>query len=78
MKEEKMTYEIVHEIFNLCKNNQMRDVFIQEREVEDPATYVRENCRGEDVEIEETLLPNGTRIFDVRVSGMRQRYTFTP
>ena len=29
-------YEIVHEIFNECANNQMRDVFFEEAEVEDP------------------------------------------
>ena len=26
-------YEIVHEIFNECANNQMRDVFFEEAEV---------------------------------------------
>lgn len=34
-------YEIVHEIFNECANNQMRDVFFEETEVEDPEIYVR-------------------------------------
>ena len=29
-------YEVVWEIFNLCSNNQMRDVFIEEIETTDP------------------------------------------
>ena len=29
-------YEVVREIQNLCRNNQMRDVFIDEVETDDP------------------------------------------
>ena len=28
-------YEVVHEIFNQCSGNQMRDVFIEEAEIAD-------------------------------------------
>jgi len=35
-------YEVVWEIFNLCSNNQMRDVFIEEIETTDPEAYVRQ------------------------------------
>ena len=31
-----MEYELVHEIQNLCRNNQMRDVFFEEVECDDP------------------------------------------
>ena len=30
-------YEVVHEIFNLCSGNQMRDVFIEEIEIPEGA-----------------------------------------
>ena len=32
-------YEVVWEIFNLCSNNQMRDVFIEEAEIADTEQY---------------------------------------
>ena len=31
-----MEYELVHEIKNLCRNNQMRDIFFEELECDDP------------------------------------------
>ena len=34
-------YELVREIPNLCRNNQMRDIFFEEVETEDPVAYVR-------------------------------------
>ena len=34
-------YEVVREIPNLCANNQMRDVFFDEVETDDPVEYVR-------------------------------------
>ena len=34
-------YELVREIPNLCRNNQMRDVFFDEVETDDPVAYVR-------------------------------------
>ena len=34
-------YELVREIPNLCRNNQMRDVFFDEEETDDPVQYVR-------------------------------------
>ena len=34
-------FELVHEIQNLCRNNQMRDVFFEEVTCEDPESYVR-------------------------------------
>ena len=42
-----MEYELVHEIQNLCRNNQMRDVFFEEVECDDPEEYLRwlKRCR---------------------------------
>ena len=39
-------YELVREIPNLCRNNQMRDVFFDEVETGDPVQYVREFLKG--------------------------------
>ena len=44
-------YEVVREIPNLCANNQMRDVFFDEVETDDPVEYVRGMMKGKDVEI---------------------------
>ena len=32
-------YELVHEIKNSCPNNQMRDIFFEEIECDDPETW---------------------------------------
>lgn len=34
-------YEVIWEIFNKCPRNQMRDVFVEEVEIEDPEAYIR-------------------------------------
>ena len=34
-------YEVIWEIFNKCPRNQMRDVFVEEVEIEDPEEYIR-------------------------------------
>ena len=34
-------YELIWEIFNKCPRNQMRDVFVEELELEDPEEYIR-------------------------------------
>jgi len=34
-------YEVIWEIFNKCPRNQMRDVFVDEVEIEDPEEYVK-------------------------------------
>ena len=38
-------YEVVREIQNECANNQMRDVFFDEVETDDPVQTVREMLR---------------------------------
>ena len=44
-------YELVREIPNLCRNNQMRDVFFDEVETDDPVEYVRKFLKEKVVEI---------------------------
>ena len=70
-------YEAVWEIFNQCANNQRRDVFIEEIRTEDPEQYVIEKFKGKDVHYEKTVENDGTIVFDIVTSGIRQRYTFS-
>ena len=65
-------YEVVHEIFNECANNQMRDVFIEEVPIENLEEYVKQHH-----EIEREDLADGTVVYHVNTSGLLQRYTFT-
>ena len=44
-------YEMVREIKNMCPNNQMRDIFFDEVETEDPAQYVRDFLKGKALEL---------------------------
>ena len=44
-------YEMVREIGNQCANNQMRDVFFEEVETDDPVAYVRSLLKGREVEL---------------------------
>ncbi len=70
-------YEVVWEIFNQCSNNQMRDVFIDEVELEDPEEYVRAKIKGREVAWEREELADGTLVFHIDASGIRERCTFT-
>ena len=70
-------YEVIWEIFNKCPNNQMRDVFVDEIEVEDPEEFIKEKFKGEDFSYEKTVLKDGTIIFDITTSQIKQRYSFT-
>ena len=40
-------YEVIWEIFNHCPRNQMRDVFVEEIETEDPEMYVKSKFQGD-------------------------------
>lgn len=71
-------YEMVREIFNLCANNQMRDVFFEEVETDDPEAYVRNFLDGKIDSLEKSICSDGSIRVDVNVSGLYQRFTFTP
>ena len=49
-------YELIWEIFNKCRRNQMRDVFVEELELEDPEEYIRNKFKGKEVSYEKTVL----------------------
>lgn len=71
-------YEAVWEIYNLCSGNQMRDVFIEEIECEDPELYVQQKFKDKEFSYEKTILDDGTIVFDIMTTEIKQRYTFTP
>lgn len=70
-------YEVVWEIFNQCSNNQMRDVFFEEVEIDDVEGYVKNKFKGKEVSFEKTVIPDGSIIYDIQTSGIRQRMSFT-
>ncbi|MDO4518796.1 MAG: hypothetical protein Q4B47_00640 [Eubacteriales bacterium] len=70
-------YEVIWEIFNKCPRNQMRDVFVEEVELADPEAYVKAKFQGKEVTYEKTVLTDGTIIFDIQTSGIKQRCSFT-
>lgn len=70
-------YEVIWEIFNKCPRNQMRDVFVEEIEIENPEEYVKKKFQGKDVSYEKIVLEDGTVIFDIETSGIKQRCSFT-
>ncbi len=71
-------YEMVRQIQNLCRNNQMRDVFFQEVETDDPMEYVRSMLRGSVIELSQELRGDGGVTVYASVDGLIQTFTFTP
>lgn len=55
----------------------MRDVFVEELELEDPEEYIRNKFKGKEVSYEKTVLEDGTIIFDIMTSQIKQRCSFT-
>ena len=71
-------YELVIEIQNLCPNNQMRDIFFEEVETDDPETFVRNRLPGKNVELTTDRRADGAVTVYVSCDGLTQRYIFTP
>ena len=71
-------YEMVREIKNLCRNNQMRDIFFEEVECDDPASHVRGLLKGRQVELSVEENPGGAVTVHAVVDGVIQRFVFTP
>ena len=71
-------YELVREIKNLCRNNQMRDVFFEEIECENPESYVRQMLKGRELEISLEPGANGAVTIHAVVDGLMQKFVFTP
>ena len=73
-----MEYELVREIPNLCPNNQMRDIFFDEVDTDDPVGYVRSFLKDSQVEITADCKSDGTVTVYAVADGMTQKFIFTP
>ena len=71
-------YELVHEIKNLCRNNQMRDIFFEEIECTDPETYVRQKYAGKEMELSVEEGSAGAVTIHAVIDGLMQKFVFTP
>ena len=71
-------YELVHEIKNLCRNNQMRDVFFEEIECDNPVDCVKQRLKGKEIELSAESGANGTVTVHAVVDGLIQKFVFTP
>ena len=71
-------YEVVREIENQCSRNQMRDVFFDEIETDDPLTAVRALLK-DGAEPVLTLLEHDANSLTVfaESAGMTQKFLFT-
>ncbi|MBQ9148544.1 MAG: hypothetical protein IJX69_03140 [Oscillospiraceae bacterium] len=71
-------YELVHEIKNLCPNNQMRDIFFDEIECDDPESYIRQRYHGKTLELTAEPGPGGQVTIHATIDGLIQKFVFTP
>lgn len=71
-------YELVREIQNLCRNNQMRDIFFEEVETDDPEGYVRSQLKGDRIELTSDQRPDGSVTVYASCDGLTQKFIFTP
>ena len=71
-------YELVHEIQNLCPNNQMRDIFFEEIECDDPETWLRKRLAGKSFELTVEQGAGGAVTIHALVNGMSEKFVFTP
>ena len=73
-----MEYELVHEIKNHCRNNQMRDIFFEEIECDDPEIYLREKLKGKEIDLTVEQGSGGAVTIHAVVDGLMQKFVFTP
>lgn len=70
-----MEYELVHEIKNHCPNNQMRDIFIEDVQTDDPVSFVRSRLKGRIDELSVNEHSRGVTIYAV-CDGLRHEFQF--
>lgn len=70
-------YELAHEIQNLCRNNQMRDVFFEEITCDDPERYVRSRLKGKDIQLSVDQTSPGTVTIHTVSDGLMEKFVFT-
>ena len=73
-----MEYELVREIKNLCRNNQMRDVFFEEVQTDDPESYVRQMLKGRAISVSAQQEMGGVVVVHADCDGLIQKFIFTP
>ena len=73
-----MEYEMVREIKNLCPNNQMRDIFFDEVETDDPVACVRSFLKGKATDVAVEAGENGAVTIHAICDGLIQKFVFTP
>ena len=71
------SYEVVREVENQCGNNQMRDIFFEEIETDDPVGWLRGFVKGRDVEMSVDKKENGDLTVFVTSGGVTQKFLFT-
>ena len=71
-------YELVREIPNLCRNNQMRDVFFDEIQTDDPVAYVRNFLKQTQKDLTVDRKADGTVTVFAVADGLTQKFIFTP
>ena len=71
------SYEVVREVENQCANNQMRDIFFEEIETDDPVGWLRGFVKGRDVEMSVDKKENGDLTVFVTSGGVTQKFLFT-
>ena len=71
-------FEMVREIQNMCRNNQMRDVFFEEIETDNPVEYVRQILKDQVVEMTADTRADGSVTVYASCSGVTQKFVFTP
>ncbi|MBQ1399531.1 MAG: hypothetical protein IJU67_05285 [Lachnospiraceae bacterium] len=70
-----MEYEVICEIKNSCSGNQMRDVFFEELEIDDPDAWIRKR-EVNAASIEREDFPGGIR-YHVMREDIPTVYTLT-
>ena len=71
-------YEVRREIFNQCSGNQMRDIYVEEVDIDDVNAFMNTYRVGKHITEERYEKPDGTIIFDLNTDGLRQRISFQP
>ena len=73
-----MRYEMIREIFNQCSNNQMRDVSVEDVTTDDTDAVIHSYCVGKEFSLEKDVTPEGVIVYNLYISGLHQRFSFTP
>ena len=70
-------YELVREIQNSCSGNQMRDVFFDEIQTEDPVAYVRALLKDDAAELTVEVRDADNMTVFASAHGLNQKFLFT-